>query len=84
MRKFYAALLDDNDPSVTMVEGEVDEDVIKRLDEAEKTKMFDEKRIIGFWILDHASEQIDVLRIWCRVPPAIRQRYHTREQMKKG
>ncbi len=84
MHKWYAALLDDNDPAVTMAEGDVDDNVIKRLDDAEKTKMFDGKRIIGFWITDPASEQLDVLRIWCRVPPDIRQRFDTRERMKNG
>ncbi len=58
--------------------------MIKRLDDAEKTEMFDDRRIIGFWIIDHASEQIDVLRIWGRVPSDIRQRFHAREQMKKS
>ena len=83
MSKWYAALLGDNDPSVTIAEGDVDEDVIKRLDDAVKTKMFGGKRIIGFWIIDHASEQIDVLRIWKRVPMHIRQRFHAREQTRK-
>jgi len=67
-----------------MAEGEVDDDAIKRLDDAEKTEMFDDKRIIGFWITDLGSEQLDVLRIWGRVPMGIRQRFDTREQMKKG
>ncbi len=84
MRKWYAALLDNDVPSISVVEGEVDEDVIRRLDNAERTEMFDDKRIIGFWIIDHATEQIDVLRIWGRVPQDIRQRFHTREQMKKS
>ena len=84
MHRWYAALLDDNDPAVTMAEGEVDDDVIKRFDDAEKTEKFDDKRIIGFWITDLASEQLDVLRIWGRVPMGIRQRFNTRERMKKG
>ncbi len=84
MRKWYAALLDNHVPSIKIFQGEVDEDVIKRLDDAEKTEMFDGKRIIGFWIIDYASEQIDVLRIWGRVRSDIRQRFHAREQMKKG
>ncbi len=84
MHKWYAALLDDNYPSISVVEGQVDEDVIKRLDNAEKTEIFDDKRVIGFWITDPASEQLDVLRIWGRVPMDILQRFQTREQMKPG
>ena len=64
MHKWYAALLDNDVPSITVEEGEIDDDVIKRLDNAEKTEIFDDKRVIGFWITDPASEQLDVLRIW--------------------
>ena len=84
MHKWYAALLDNDIPQITVKEGEVDDDVIKRLDNAEKTEIFDDKRVIGFWITDPASEQLDVLRIWGRVPIDILQRFHTREQMKTG
>ncbi len=84
MHKWYAALLDNDIPSITVEEGEVDDDVIKRLDNAEKTEIFDDKRVIGFWITDPASEQLDVLRIWGRVPIDILQRFQTREQMKPG
>ncbi len=83
MSTWYAELLDKNN-SVISAQGEADEYVIKRLDDAERTEMFDDKRIIGFWITDPWSEQLDVLRIWGRVPVDIRQRFHTREQMKKG
>ena len=82
MHKWYAALLDNDIPSITVEEGEVDDDVIKRLDNAEKTEIFDDKRVIGFWITDPASEQLDVLRIWGRVPMDILLRFHAREQMK--
>ena len=84
MHKWYAALLDNDIPSITVEEGEVDDDVIKRLDNAEKTEIFDDKRVIGFWITDPASEQLDVLRIWGRVPIDILQRFQTQEQMKPG
>ena len=79
MHKWYAALLDDHDIFITVDEGEVDEDVIKRLDNAEKTEMFNDKKIVGFWITDPWSKQLDVLRIWRRVPPGIRLRFHARE-----
>jgi hypothetical protein len=84
LHKWYAALLDNDVPSITVEEGEVDDDVIKRLDNAEKTEIFDDKRVIGFWITDPASEQLDVLRIWGRVPIDILLRFQTREQMKPG
>ena len=52
--------------------------VLKRFDDTVKLAgMHDARAVIGMWLIDEATEQADVIRIYGAVPPVIRARHET-------
>jgi hypothetical protein len=49
--------------------------VLKRFDDAAKLGMHDGQAVIGMWLIDHDTEQDDVVRCYGAVPLKINARY---------
>ena len=88
MRKWHAILKDDRDPS-GLIEGLIEEgdlgaDSLKRFDNAAKEGRIYGTKIVGMWIIDYATEQVDVIRCWGRTPEEYHRRHNAyKEQMRK-
>ncbi len=72
--KWYVVFEDDSQKEVTVEEGERDAEMLKRFDDVKKTGRLKGREVRGMWIIDHATEQADVIRIDRRVPRGIRTR----------
>jgi hypothetical protein len=51
--------------------------VLKRFDDAARLGMHNGHAVSGMWLIDEATEQDDVIRIYGAVPIEIRTRYET-------
>ena len=76
MRKWYAVFVDSSRAS-----GLKDEELelragdLKHFETAAKASELNGREIYGMWIIDHGTEQEDVIKIDRNVPPEIRARH---------
>ena len=49
--------------------------VLKRFDDAAQLGMHDGRAVLGMWLIDDATEQADVIRVFGSVPAAITARH---------
>lgn len=76
--KWYVVFEDDPQKQVTIEEGERDARMLKRFDDVQKTDTLEGREVRGMWIIDHATEQADVIKIYGRVRGDIRARFDAR------
>ena len=76
MRIWYAVFVDSSQASgLKDEEWELGAGDLKRFDDAAKAGELDGREICGMWIIDHGTEQEDVIKIDRSVPPKIRARH---------
>jgi hypothetical protein len=84
MRKWYAVFDDDPQHETPVEETESGSDILNRFDAAAKADAYDGRKVSGMWIIDHNTEQEDVLCIHGAVPIPIKIRYDAGRTPPKG
>ena len=78
MKNWYV-VYEDAPQDEVLVEGD-----IEHFERAAKAGNINGREIRGMWVIDHATEQADVIKIDRRVPPDIRIRYNEWKRRTKG
>ncbi len=76
MRKWYVAFTDTPQEGTIVEEGDLGADALKRFDKAAKIRKYKGREVLGMWIIDHATEQGDVIKKHGRYPHTLHARHH--------
>jgi len=75
MRKWYAVLANKPQECVIIEEGTLDDAALRRFDDAAASNTVRRIGVIGMWIIDHDTQQGNVIKCHGRVDPRIRARH---------
>ncbi len=64
-------------------EGKLRADALKRFEDAAAANELNGRELIGMWMIDHATEQADVIKIHGHVPGDIRVRFDAQMRMSR-
>jgi hypothetical protein len=75
MRKWYAVLANKPQDCIVVEAGALGADALERFDAAAKSNRVRGIGVIGMWIIDHGTQQGDVIKSHGRVDPRLRARH---------
>ncbi len=78
MKKWYITFKESSEKNVETIvaeRGDLGPEAFKRFDAVAKKGKYQGRKILGMWILDHGSEQEDVLKHYGQIPAGYQLRH---------